>query len=111
MDVNTCFYRTSATTSLIWPAEAPYHGAELIFMHSFRCPPEWETIILPSPPISSSKMSKTGKTNLNFILSVITQKNPLYFKSQNFHEIYTYLFFLIVKFEPIISNISKFIAC
>ncbi len=30
---------------------------------------------------------------------------------QILHEIYTYLLFLIVKFEPIICNILKFVAC
>ena len=111
MAVNTGFYSTSATTSLIWPAGAPYHGAELIFMHSFRCPPEWDTIILPSPPISSSKISKTGKTNLNFFFIRYNSKIRYILKVKILHEIYTYLFFLIVKFEPIICNISKFIAC
>ena len=80
-------------------------------MDWLRCPPEWETIILPSPPISSSKISKTGKNILNLIFIRYNSKIRYMLKVKILHEIYTYLFFLIVKFEPIICNISKFIAC
>jgi hypothetical protein len=61
MAVNTCFYSTSATTSVIGPPGAPKHGAELIIMPSFGRLPVWYAIIIRTPPISSSKMLKTGK--------------------------------------------------
>ena len=111
MAVNTCFYSTSATTTLIWHAGAPYHGAQLIFMPSFRCPPDWDTIIIRKPLISSSKMSKTGKNFYNFFFIRYNSKIRYILKVKILNEIYTYLVFLIVKFEPIICNISKFIAC
>jgi hypothetical protein len=58
---NTWFFSPEATTSKIWPPEAPKFVAELIFMPSFGCFPHWDSIVICAPPISSSKMSKTGK--------------------------------------------------
>jgi hypothetical protein len=60
---NTWFFSPGATklTSKIWPPEAPKLVAELILMPSFGCPPHWDSIVICTPPISSSKMSKTGK--------------------------------------------------
>jgi hypothetical protein len=75
--------------------DAPLTGTRLLYAHlQFRL----------------QKCRKPVKQIINFFLSVITQKQ-LYFKVKIFNEIYTYLFFLIVKFEPIICNTSKFIAC
>ncbi len=48
------------TTSKIWPPGAPKLGALLIFMSSLGCLTHWDAIVIRTPPISSSKMSKTG---------------------------------------------------
>ena len=63
MAVNTCFFSNWATTSKIWPPGAPKLGAELIFMTSIGRSSHWYSIIIRTPPISSSNMSKTGKIN------------------------------------------------
>ena len=83
MAVNTCFFSSGATTSKIWPPGAPKLGAELIFMSSLGCPPHWDSIVICTSPISSSKMSKTGN-NLKKIryISVITQKSVIFKKSK-----------------------------
>ena len=47
----------------------------------------------------------------NFFFIRYNSKIRYILKVKILNEIYTYLFFLIVKFEPIICNISKFIAC
>ncbi len=66
MAVNTCFFSHRATTSKIWPPGAPKLGAELIFMSLFERLPDWDSIIIRTrPPISSSKMTKTGKNKIN----------------------------------------------
>ncbi len=70
MAVNTCFFSSGATTSKIWPPGAPKLGAELIFMSSLGRPPHWDSIVIRTPPISPSKMTKTGKIN----------KNPLFIR-------------------------------
>ncbi len=64
------FYSPGATTSKIWPPGAPKLDAELIFMSSLGHLPHWDSIVIRTPPISSSKMSKTGKI----------KKNPLYIR-------------------------------
>ena len=78
MAVNTCFFSPRATTSKIWPPEAPKLVAELIFMPPFGRPPHWDSIVIRTPPISSSKMSKTGKI-IN--KSVLFKKSKINFKS------------------------------
>ncbi len=99
MAVNSCFYCTWATTSLIWPPGAPKHGAELIFMPSFE----------RSPPISSSKMSNTGKLFYKKLFIRYNLKIRYMKKVKLFYEICTYLFCLISKFEPIKIKITGFI--
>ncbi len=61
MAVNLCFFSALATTWKIWPPGAPKLGAELIFMSPLGHPPDWHTIIIHTPPFSTSNMSKTGK--------------------------------------------------
>ena len=82
MAVNTCFFSPGATTSKIWPPGAPKLGAELIFMSSLGRPPHWDSIVIRTPPISSSKMSKTGKIKKTRYISVITQKSVIFKKSK-----------------------------
>ncbi len=65
MAVNTCFFSFGATTSKIWPPGAPKLGAELIFMSLLGRLPQWDSLVIQTPPISSSKMSKTGKIKKN----------------------------------------------
>ncbi len=67
MAVNTCFFSPGATTSKIWLPEAPKLVAELICMPSFGRLPHWDSIVIHTPPISSSKMSKTGKVKKNLL--------------------------------------------
>jgi hypothetical protein len=67
MAVNICFFSPGATTSKIWPPEAPKLGAELIFMYSFGRLPPWESIVMRTPPISSSKCQKPEKFKKNVI--------------------------------------------
>jgi hypothetical protein len=80
MAVNTWFFSPGATTSkILWPPEAPKLVVKLIFMPSFGCPPHWDSIVIVicTPPISSSKISKTGKIKKIRYISVITQKSVI----------------------------------
>jgi hypothetical protein len=45
-------------------------------------PPHWDSIVIRTPPISTSKMSKTGKIKKNRYISVITQKSVIFKKSK-----------------------------
>jgi hypothetical protein len=65
MAVNTYIFSPGATISKIWPPGAPKLGAELIFMSSLGRSPHWDSIVIRTPPISSSKMSKTSKIKTN----------------------------------------------
>ncbi len=69
MAVNTCFFSSGATTSKIWPPEAPKLVTEFISMPSFDSPPHWDSIVIRTPPILSSKCRKPVKL-----------KNPLYIR-------------------------------
>ncbi len=82
MVVNSCFFSPGATTSKIWPPGAPKLCAELIFTSSLGRLPHWDSIIIRTPPISSSKMSKTGKIKIIRYISVITQKSVILKKSK-----------------------------
>ncbi len=75
--VNTCFFSPGATTSKIWPPEAPKLVAELIFMSSFGRPSHWNSTVIRTPPILSSKISITGKLKKIRYISVITQKSVI----------------------------------
>ncbi len=82
MAVNTCFFSSGATTSKIYPPAAPKLGAELIFMSSLGRPLHWDSIVIRTPPISPSKMTKTGKFNKFRYISVITEKSVIFKKSK-----------------------------
>ncbi len=60
---------------------------------------------------SSLKFSKTGKRIYKIVFIRYNSKIRYIYEVKIFSEIYTYLFFLILKFEPIKFNITKFIAC
>ncbi len=61
----------------LWPPGAPKLGAELIFMSSFGRLPDWDSIVIRSPPISPSKCRKPVK-----IRKIRYNKKPLYLKNQ-----------------------------
>jgi hypothetical protein len=54
-----------ATTTKIRLPGAQKLGAELIFMSLLGRHPHWQSIIIRTPPISFSNMSKTGKNPKN----------------------------------------------
>ena len=47
-------------------------GAQLLLMSSKGLPHDWDSILLSSPPNSSSKWSNTGKNSKNQVKSVIS---------------------------------------
>ncbi len=75
--------------------DAPLTGTRLLYAHlQFR-------------------LQKCQKPVKLFIIFLIRYNSKIRYilKVKILNDIYTYLFFLIVKFEPIICNILKFIAC
>ncbi len=51
-------------------------------MSSFGRPPHWDSILIRTPPISSSNMSKTGKIQKIRYIYVINKKSVILKKSK-----------------------------
>ncbi len=67
------FTSIRAATHGIKPPGETLSGAQLLFMSLKGPPHDWDSILLSSPPYSSSKWSKTGKNSkTNPVKSVIT---------------------------------------
>ncbi len=82
MAVNTCFFSTCEMPPSNMASRSPKTWCITHFHVLIRCHPHWDSIIVRTFPISSSKTSKTGKNQKIQYKSVITKKSVIFEKSK-----------------------------